>query len=134
MSAARLIERLSGVRERGKGSWSAKCPAHADRSPSLSIREESDGRVLLNCFAGCGAIAVLEAVGLGWEDVFPERLELPERPRIPASWALEVLEHEALVVGICASDIAEGKTLSALDVKRVGEAAGRIASIARGVR
>jgi len=43
---------------------------------------------------------------------------------------LEVLNHEALVVGICASDIASGKALSELDAQRVCEAAGRIAMIA----
>jgi hypothetical protein len=73
---------------------------------------------------------VLEEVGLGWGELFPDKLELDEIQRIPASWALEVLSHEALVVGICASDIARGKTLSEVDAQRVCEAAGRIASIA----
>jgi len=72
----------------------------------------------------------MEALGLGWSDLFPEKLEVDEIQRIPTSWALEVLNHEALVVGICASDIASGKALSELDAQRVCEAAGRIAMIA----
>ena len=49
--------------------WQARCPAHADRSPSLSIRVGLDGRVLVHCFAGCEASAVLTALGLTWRDV-----------------------------------------------------------------
>ena len=37
----------------GAGRWKARCPAHNDRSPSLSIREGDDGRVLVLCRAGC---------------------------------------------------------------------------------
>lgn len=47
-------------------SWIARCPAHDDRTPSLSIRD-ADGKVLLRCHAGCeqrDVIAVLRAHGL----------------------------------------------------------------------
>jgi putative DNA primase/helicase len=46
----------------------AKCPAHDDRNPSLSIREV-DGKVLVRCHAGCpqsAVIAALKDLGL-WE-------------------------------------------------------------------
>ena len=49
--------------------WLAQCPAHADRTPSLSIADRDNGRVLLHCFAGCDArdvIAALCDLGL-WE-------------------------------------------------------------------
>ena len=72
MSVQTLLDRLSGVKSSGQGKWNAKCPAHADKSPSLSICELSDGRVLLHCFAQCGAIAVLESVGLGWTTYSPK--------------------------------------------------------------
>jgi putative DNA primase/helicase len=48
--------------------WMAKCPAHDDHNPSLSIRE-ADGKVLFHCHAGCSqrdVIAALKARGL-WE-------------------------------------------------------------------
>ena len=60
------------ARPAGEGRWTAKCPAHEDRSPSLSIRETSDCRVLLHCFAGCETQDVLSAVGLTFSDLFPE--------------------------------------------------------------
>jgi protein tyrosine phosphatase len=49
----------------------AKCPAHQDNSPSLSISEGYDGRVLVHCFAGCTHTAVLAALGLRSSDLFP---------------------------------------------------------------
>ena len=48
-------------------------PAHEDRSPSLSIAEGRDGRVLLHCFSGCRPEAILQALGLGWSDLFTRR-------------------------------------------------------------
>ena len=37
-----VLERLEGVRKVGKG-FEAKCPAHADRKPSLTLTEGKDG-------------------------------------------------------------------------------------------
>lgn len=53
----------------GEGRYVALCPAHADRRPSLSIRAGRD-KVLLHCFAGCATEAVLDALRLGWGDLF----------------------------------------------------------------
>ena len=50
MTIEDFLTRLDGVKRTGRG-WQAKCPAHDDRSPSLSIREGELG-VLLHCFAG----------------------------------------------------------------------------------
>lgn len=74
MSAATLIDRLSAVRQTAPGKWLARCPAHEDRSPSLSIRELEDGRVLLHDFGGCDTGAVLASLGLEMGALFPERL------------------------------------------------------------
>ncbi len=67
MSARTLTAALQG---RWHGSYgTARCPAHADRRPSLSITER-DGKLLVKCHAGCDqalVIAVLRARGL-WED------------------------------------------------------------------
>src|SRR5690348_14131485 len=45
----------------------ARCPAHDDHTPSLSIRDAADGHVLLKCHTGCSqnaVIAVLRHRGL----------------------------------------------------------------------
>jgi len=64
----RVLEALKGVRPSGDG-WQALCPAHADNSPSLSIRHSSD-RVLLHCHAGCETADVLAGAGLQFPHLF----------------------------------------------------------------
>ena len=51
---------LVEARRTGNGNWQARCPAHADRSPSLSIGVGSDGRILLHCLAGCALESEIE--------------------------------------------------------------------------
>src|ERR1700686_29646 len=107
-SVATAIDRLAGVMQTGHGRWLAKCPAHEDRSPSLSIRELDDGRILLHDFGGCGTDDVLAALGLEMSDLFPARLPGvgPARSypashsRIPARDLLEVVSFELSVAMI----------------------------------
>jgi len=49
-----------------------RCPAHGDSTPSLSISEGDDGRVLLYCHAGCKTEEVLKTVGLTMSDLFTD--------------------------------------------------------------
>jgi AAA domain len=63
-----IVQRLH-AKKSGAG-WMAKCPAHKDRNPSLSINEGSDGRVLLNCHAGCSLESILAAISLTKADLF----------------------------------------------------------------
>jgi putative DNA primase/helicase len=64
------IATLFHARSLGRGRYVANCPAHEDRSPSLSIREGEDGRVLVHCFAGCTLTAILASHGLIPRDLF----------------------------------------------------------------
>jgi len=63
---------LQGVTRNGDG-WKARCPAHDDQTPSLSITEGSDGRTLLKCFAGCTAEAICAKLNLTLGDLFPPK-------------------------------------------------------------
>lgn len=69
MTAPELLSRLDGVRSRGAGKWSARCPFHQDNSPSLSIGEGAD-RILLHCFALCETPDIVAALGLTMADLF----------------------------------------------------------------
>lgn len=128
MSAAAIIDRLQKVKRTAPGRWIARCPAHEDKSPSLSIRELDDGRVLINCFAGCGAIDVLDSLGLEWGALFPEdRRELPQSSsRIPARDLLEIISAETSVVAMAAADMLEHKSINETDWQRLTQAAARI--------
>jgi hypothetical protein len=113
-----LISRLDKVKGRN-GSWTARCPAHADKGPSLAVREGEDGRVLLHCFAGCQTANVLGAIGMDMTDLFPPDEKRKEylvtgkpsmKPAFFASDLMRIIHFEALVVQIVAFDIANGKT------------------------
>ena len=103
VSAERIAAALGGRRS-GAG-WMARCPAHDDRNPSLSIRE-SEGRVLVHCHAGCAQSEVLGAL------------------RVRGLWSLRSVEsierskqqsqglHAELVAAIADEDIKTGKDRS----------------------
>lgn len=134
MSAAVLLDRLERVKQTAPGRWLARCPAHEDRSPSLSIRELEDGRVLLHDFGGCSAADVLAALSLEMSALFPERLPgrgesqgyAPSHSRIPAADLLEAIDFETSVLSVIAADLAAGRPLTDEDRERLTTAARRI--------
>ena len=69
MSVEELLGRLKDVRQTGPNQWQARCPAHDDQKPSLSIKVDS-GRILLYCHAGCSTKEILHALGLTGADLF----------------------------------------------------------------
>lgn len=134
MSAGTLLDRLDGVRQSGPGRWLARCPAHEDRSPSLSIRELDDGRVLLHDFGGCDTQAVLDSLGLEMQALFPERLAgsgpaggyTSTHSRVPARDLLQIISEEVSVVTIIAADFCDKRSISEDDWRRLQTAANRI--------
>ena len=66
-----VLSRLDGVKKAGGSRWSARCPAHPDNTPSLSLAEGRDGRVLVFCHAGCSFTEVVQGLGLRPKDLFP---------------------------------------------------------------
>jgi putative DNA primase/helicase len=47
----------------------ARCPAHEDREPSLSIKDADGGKVLVRCHAGCDQQKVIPALKARGSDV-----------------------------------------------------------------
>ena len=131
-----LLSRLDRVRKAGRG-WTAKCPAHEDRTASLSVTAGDDGRVLVHCFAGCAVADVIGAMGLQVADLFirkptaemtfAERAALREQGR-QAQWkaALNVLGFESKIVQIVARDVRAGRIPSPEDTERLIQACNRI--------
>lgn len=138
MTAATILQRLDGVRESGPGRWIARCPAHSDKSPSLSIRELEDGRVLIHDHAGCSALDVLDAVGLDWAALYPprERSTPHQRrgPPVPYADALRCICDEAWIVLVAGARLERGADLADADLSRLTQAVDRIAEAGRVTR
>lgn len=115
MSAGDVIQRFHGVRRTRRG-WSAQCSGHDDRENSLSLAIGDDGRVLVNCFAGCSARAIVAAVGLQLRDLFPDgsspRLRTSVRPS--STSPLDEARREVLLEG--------RRQLARLDLKGYADA------------
>jgi len=76
-----ILSRVQRVKRTGPRQWQACCPAHDDQHASLSIGQGDDGRVLIDCKAGCPTLEVLKAVDLKFADLYA----LPPAPGRPAS-------------------------------------------------
>lgn len=124
-----FLSRLDKVRKTSRESWIACCPHHDDKSPSMTIRELDDGRVLVHCFAGCSVEDILGSVGLTFDALFPEKLVENARPLrrpFPAADVLEALASEALIVAVASSNVREGVALTEQDHARLWTAVNRI--------
>lgn len=80
MRIENFLRRLERVRHSGAG-WMARCPAHEDRSPSLSVAEGTDERIMVHCFAGCSASEIMEVVGFTLRDLFAGKAQDQRRPK-----------------------------------------------------
>lgn len=109
----------------------ACCPAHDDRTPSLSIKDVGDGKLLLNCLAGCATEDILGALGMEWADIMPqnqpkEHFVKPIKQRIYATDALRAIRVEAQIVCLAAYDVRNGIVPSEEDMQRLELAMVRI--------
>lgn len=66
-----IIQRFDGVTGGGNGDYTCRCPAHDDKTASLTIGKGSNG-IVVCCHAGCATADVLRAVGLGYKDLYDE--------------------------------------------------------------
>jgi len=112
----------------GKNEYQCLCPAHDDRTASLGIKELPDGRILINCFAGCSAFDILNSVGLTFDDIVPKRLgdfKPVSKPFNPYA-VLKAISNETLLVALAAIELGHGKTLPLEDKDRLIIAAERL--------
>lgn len=128
MIADQFLVHLNKVRSTGADRWQACCPAHDDRSPSLSIKLGEDGRLLVHCFAGCSAREVVESVGMGLADLFPssdfDRDAYARQKQ--AEEAADRAVHDALIVKLARSDLAKNKPLTTSQQQEVAAAVRRL--------
>jgi hypothetical protein len=136
MSAEALIARLEKARRIGAGRWSACCPAHPDRTPSLRIRELDDGRVLVKCFGqDCSFQDIVSAAGIDIEEMFPpepapmEGRNSERRPFLPLD-VIDIILLEVTITALIACDMHKAKAVSDGDYDRLLVASGRLNHIA----
>lgn len=87
-----VLPRLEGIRASGDG-WTARCPAHDDTSPSLSISVGSTTPVVLHCHAGCDTDTVLAALSLSLTDIQAEPVRQSRGEWTPAGEASHVYSY-----------------------------------------
>ena len=129
-----VLSRLENVRLRRTNQWSACCPAHQDKNPSLSVRETDEGAVLIHCFSGCDVQSIVNSLGINLSDLFQSNLskggkstKLPKL--IDAPQALELLNAEATLIAIVGLDLSKGKVIKKEDLNRCSKAVARISWI-----
>ncbi len=79
-----VLSRLPDAKRAGQ-EWKARCPAHEDRTPSLSIGQGEDGRALLFCHAGCPVESIVSALGLSLANLMPGDKTPDPRPALGVS-------------------------------------------------
>ena len=119
-----VLSRLDRVSSTGRDKWKACCPAHSDKTPSLSVCQTDDGRVLLNCFAGCAVDDILAAIGLTTAELFPPRGDIGDYAPRRKQWKRDnsinkELLHSAHILGIACTDLLMGRQLSDADFLNV---------------
>lgn len=129
MSADILLSKLLKVRQTSRNSWVACCPAHEDKRPSMTIKETDAGTVLVHCFAQCGAVDILSAVGLDFDALFPPKsvdYSKPQRRAFPALDILQSIATETMIVAVAACNVRQGIALNDDDHQRLLVASERI--------
>lgn len=131
-----ILTLLEGVRKSGRG-YTAKCPAHSDKTASLAISEAQGGHAMIHCFAGCGALDVMQSIGLALSDLYPRTVNESMTPQEraerrlaakQAGWgaALNVLNLEASIVQVAAYEAIKGQELDYQNLMRLNLAVNRI--------
>lgn len=133
MNIDNLLSRLKNVKPSGINEFKACCPSHEDKSPSLSIKELPDDRILINCFAGCSPLEILNSIGMNIEDLFPKRQGYfkSEKKPFSSTHGLGMIGFESTIILACAGFMREGKELSEANFSRLVEAVSRIQNILR---
>ncbi|MGJ7514429.1 VapE domain-containing protein [Pseudomonas baetica] len=125
-----FLSRLQRVSLKGNGQWTACCPAHPDRSPSLSIKETDAGDLLVHCFGGCETSEVMSAAGMTTRDLFASAMTADKRMEYRREKLEREYQHERIVqeIGLAA---AENGLITEADAKRLEQAKLRVAEINR---
>jgi hypothetical protein len=128
-----IIERLEKVKRTGQGKWLACCPAHPDKSPSLTITQTDDGKILIHCFSGCQVSDVVAAVGLELSNLFPENPSYKKGTKPPKFNKYELFDlliNNSYILVLAIRQLSNGEPLNQQDQLIVIKAENTINDIA----
>ena len=105
---------LKKVRWHGEYKFTACCPAHDDRNPSLSVSDKN-GKILVKCWAGCTQEEVIGALrGMGlWHSASRHQLEIRKGTELKN----DIRHHQQMIFLAAASTI----DLSGADIAQMKE-------------
>lgn len=101
LELAKLIDPEGKPRKGGSGRLRVRCPGHPDKTPSLNVWVDDDGKAALNCFAGCDSDTIVgqlpplaqDAIRGTWTSnvrvLLPRRRHSPQEPAQPTSRSIE---------------------------------------------
>lgn len=135
-----FLARLKKVRKTGPNNWIACCPAHDDKSPSMTVGVGDNGGIVIYCFALCSAQDIVFSLGLELHELMPEKPEGREFVRgrskpFPAGDILECIAEEVMIAWVISRDMELSKPIKQDDFDRLTVANRRIQSaleVARG--
>lgn len=119
-----LLSGLRKVRKTGPDSWVACCPAHADKSPSMTVKATPE-TILIHCFAGCSTAEILGAVGMTFDDLYPAHGRTVKPGKIAPRAALECIADEAMLVAASGATLRQ-RGLTEAEMARLVKATSRI--------
>ena len=115
------LAKLAKVTRRGPNDATARCPAHADRIPSLSVTRGKNGDAIFKCWAGCDWREVSTELGVSRRGVStPTRnaATLQRLPKKPKNQGPLSVAHGSM--GCTLAQYAEAKELPIEFLKNLG--------------
>ena len=129
MRKMELLSLFENVKKTGKDDqYQVICPAHNDKTASLSIKINPDGRLLMHCFAGCSIEGICGSLGISIDDLLPEKIDvLKPLGKIYNPYAvLKSLRNEVLLVLLAAKEVSDGNVLDEHDMERLKVSVNRL--------
>lgn len=108
MNVNDVLSRLDKVKQTKNNEWIACCPAHNDHKPSLAIKLNEDGKILIKCWSGCSVEEITNAIGINLSDLFPNKNDnynRQNRTYFSPATILKTIRHEMTVLEIASADI-----------------------------
>lgn len=92
MTALELADMLR-ARPAGRNRWQARCPAHDDRHPSLTITQGHSGVLLKDWSHGCTPEQITAALGMRVADLFDVPMTQATRREVELRRATQAIEN-----------------------------------------